>query len=216
MDTAAAAAIARAKGAKRTGVRLGHWLSAEQATTLLNGPDLTTIKGVRDSAILALLVGAGLRRSELAGLNCAHIQHREGRWLIEDLLGKHGRFRSVPIPLWAYAAVARWQAAADITEGAVFRSVTRHGRVRPRRISPQAVFEIVRTYSDALNFRIAPHDLRRSFARLAHRGQAPIEQIQLSLGHASIVTTELYLGVKQDLLDAPCDRLNISVMPGNS
>jgi len=209
MDTAAAAGIARAKGAKRSGVRLGHWLSAEQAARLLELPDLTTIKGIRDSAVLALLVGAGLRRSELSGLNCAHIQEREGRWLIADLLGKHGRIRSVPIPLWAYSAVVRWEAAAAITDGAVFRPVTRHGHVAPRRISPQAVFEIVTSYAETLRFPVGPHDLRRSFARLAYFGKAPLEQIQLSLGHASVVTTELYLGVKQNLLDAPCDRLGV-------
>jgi integrase len=50
---------------------------------------------------------------------------------------------------------------------------------------------------------------RRSFAKLAHKGRAPLEQIQLSLGHASIVTTERYLGVRQDLVDAPCDHLGI-------
>ena len=56
---------------------------------------------------------------------------------------------------------------------------------------------------------MAPHDLRRTFAKLAHKGKAAIEQIQLSLGHASIVTTEKYLGVRQDLQDAPCDHLGL-------
>lgn len=56
---------------------------------------------------------------------------------------------------------------------------------------------------------IAPHDLRRTFAKLAHQGRAALEQIQISLGHASIQTTERYLGVEQDLLDAPCDHLGI-------
>src|ERR1700674_4362232 len=77
-----AAGIARAKGAKRSGVRLGNWLTAEQAERLLALPDLTTIKGIRDSAVLAVLVGAGLRRSELAALNVDHVQNRESRWLI--------------------------------------------------------------------------------------------------------------------------------------
>jgi integrase len=57
--------------------------------------------------------------------------------------------------------------------------------------------------------KLAPHDLRRTFAKLAHKGRAPLEQIQLSLGHASIQTTERYLGVRQDLQDAPCDYLGI-------
>ena len=52
---------------------------------------------------------------------------------------------------------------------------------------------------------------RRTFAELAHRGRAPLEQIQLSLGHESILTTERYLNVRQDLADAPCDRLGIEL-----
>lgn len=59
--------------------------------------------------------------------------------------------------------------------------------------------------------KLAPHDLRRTFAMLAHKGRAALEQIQLSLGHASITTTERYLGVRQDLTDAPCDHLGIKV-----
>jgi integrase/recombinase XerD len=209
-----AAGIARAKGAKRSGVRLGHWLTAEQADRLLALPDLTTIKGIRDSAVLAVLVGAGLRRSELAALNVDHVQNRESRWLIADLVGKHGRIRSVPIPLWAHAAILRWEAAASITDGAMFRGVNRHGHVMQRRISAQAVFEIVKSNAGRLEFEVGPHDLRRSFARLAHLGHAPLEQIQLSLGHASVVTTEIYLGVKQNLHDAPCDHLGL--MPGSN
>jgi integrase len=73
---------------------------------------------------------------------------------------------------------------------------------------------IVKTYAD--HSIVRPHDLRRSFARLAHTGQAPLEEIQLSLGHASVVTTELYLGVKQNLHDAPCDRLGIAPMSNGS
>jgi site-specific recombinase XerD len=208
-----AAGIARAKGAKRSGVRLGHWLTAEQVAKLLAAPDLTTIKGIRDSAVLALLVGAGLRRSELAALNCNHFQLREGRWLIADLAGKQGRIRTVPIPRWAHRAVTRWVVTAGITEGAVFRGVTRHGQVTSCRLSPQAAFEIVKSYADKLGYEVSPHDLRRSFARLAHLGQAPLEQIQLSLGYASVVTTEIYLGIKQNLADAPCDHLGL--MAGN-
>ena len=90
MDPALASGIARAKGVRRSGVRLGHWLTAEQAERLLTLPNLETIKGVRDAAVLALLVGAGLRRVELAGLDCTHIQDREGRWLIADLISNKG------------------------------------------------------------------------------------------------------------------------------
>ena len=205
-----AAGIERAKGVRQCGVRLGHWLTAEQAEQLLSLPDLTSLKGNRDSALLALLLGSGLRRSELVGLNVAHIQMRDERWLIADLVGKNGRMRTVPIPGWASAAIVRWLAAAGIAAGPIFRGIRRYGEISDRPLSPQAVLSIVATYATRLHLAIRPHDVRRSFARLAHIGQAPIEQIQLSLGHASVVTTEIYLGVRQNLRDAPCDHLGIT------
>ena len=62
----------------------------------------------------------------------------------------------------------------------------------------------LRKYTSELGFaNLAPHDLRRTYARLAHKGRAKLEQIQLSLGHASVQTTERHLGVKQNLVDAP-------------
>lgn len=206
-----AAGIARAKGAKQSGVRLGHWLTAAEAEKLLSAPAPDTTKGRRDRAVLALLIGAGLRRSEVVALNCSHIQHRDGRWLVADLVGKHGRIRSVPLPPWAHAALECWTDAAAICEGPVFRGLTRHGRISAKRLSAQAVFTIVKEYAEKLGLPARPHDLRRTFAKLAHVGQAPLEQIQFSLGHASAVTTEIYLGLRQDLQDAPCDHLGLRV-----
>jgi integrase len=145
----------------------------------------------------------------VSGLDWQHIQQREGRWLLADLIGKQGRIRSVPIPEWAYAAVSGWREAAGLVDGPVFRSLTRHGYVAHGRLSSQAVFLIVKSYAKKLGISASPHDLRRTFAKLAHVGRSPLEQIQLSLGHASVVTTEMYLGVKQDLRDAPCDRLEL-------
>ena len=77
-------------------------------------------------------------------------------------------------------------------------------------VSSQAVFETVIRYARLAGLgKVTPHDLRRTFAKLAHQGRAPLEQIQISLGHASIQTTERYLGLQQNLHDAPCDRLGI-------
>src|SRR5438270_4235111 len=89
--------ITRVKGVKSKGVRLGNWLTVRQAQALLNTPDISTTKGLRDRAILAVLLGCGLRRSEVAALTFANIQQRDGRSCIVDLLGKHGRFRTVPM-----------------------------------------------------------------------------------------------------------------------
>jgi site-specific recombinase XerD len=63
----------------------------------LNSPDATTEKGLRDRAILAVLQGCGLRRSEV-GLTMAHVKQKDGRWCIVDLVGKHDRVRAIPVP----------------------------------------------------------------------------------------------------------------------
>src|SRR5580704_17009748 len=103
-----AAGIARVKSVKSIGVRMGNWLSLKQAQVLLNAPDITTTKGLRDRAIIAVLLGCGLRRSEVAALTLKHIQQRDGRWCIVDLVGKHGRVRTVPMPLWVKLAIDAW------------------------------------------------------------------------------------------------------------
>jgi integrase len=150
-----------------------------------------------------------LRRSELAALSIEHIQQRNGRWVIVDLIGKGLRVRSVPMPSWAKTAADRWTESVGITAGRVFRAINKADRLVSDRMTPQSIFEIVQRYSRVLGVPVAPHDLRRTFAKLAHRGQAPIEQIQRSLGHASLQTTERYLGLEQDLVDAPCDHLGV-------
>ena len=91
----------------------------------------------------------------------------------------------------------------------MLRRVSKAGRVGPGPLGAQSIFETVAGYGDLIGVRITPHDLRRTFAKLAHQGRAPLEQIQISLGHASIQTTERYLGLKQNLHDAPCDRLGL-------
>ena len=160
--------------------------------------------------LLGLLVGCGLRRGELAGLDFQDVAQREGRWAIVDLVGKHGRVRNVPMPSCAKAALDGWASAAGISTGAVLRRVDKGGRVGPGPITAQGIFEAVVSYARKAGLgRITPHDLRRTFAKLAHLVRAPFEQIQISLGHASIQTTERYLGLRQNLHDAPCDRLGL-------
>ena len=153
-----------------------------------------------------MLVAAG----DLARLEFTDVAQREGRWAIVDLVGKHGRVRTVPMQSRAKTALDGWASAAGIDSRAVLRRVDKGGRVGPGPITPQGVFEAVVGYARKAGLgMITPHDLRRTFAKLAHLGRAPLEQIQIFLGHASIQTTESYLGLKQNLHGAPCDRLGI-------
>jgi site-specific recombinase XerD len=214
MNETTANGIARVKGVRAEGTRAGNWLSREQAQTLLDAPDARTLKGLRDRALLAVLIGCGLRRQEAALLTLAHIQAREGRAVLVDLVGKRNKVRSVPMPQFAKRAVDAWTRAAHIAGGRVFRSVNKAGQVGGDSMTAQAIRDAVRQYADALGLgTIAPHDLRRTFAKLAHKGGSGLDQIQLSLGHASIKTTEKYLGVAQNLHDAPCDRLGLHDSP---
>lgn len=212
MDPVLAASVANVKGVTTGGQRLGNWLTREQAQALLNAPDTRTLKGKRDQAILATLLGAGLRRTEAARLRFEDIQQRNGRWVLVDIVGKRNKTRSIPFPSWAKVAIDRWTKTAGRHQGRVFVRLTRGGRIGGGSLTPQAIYNVVSEYAKACGFDgLAAHDLRRTFAHLALDGGASIEQIQLSLGHASIETTERYLGIEQDLHDAPCDRLGLKL-----
>jgi site-specific recombinase XerD len=94
-----AASIRRVKGAKRLGMRLGNWLTAEQGRSLLSVPSSDSIRDKRDHAILSLLLGCGLRRAELTVLTLGHLQMRDEHWAIVNLHGKGSHIRTVPVPL---------------------------------------------------------------------------------------------------------------------
>jgi len=81
-----AAGIRRVKGAKKLGMRLGNWLTVEEARALWQLTNMHSVKGKRDRAILAVLLECGLRRRELIDLTLDHIQRREDHWAILDLV----------------------------------------------------------------------------------------------------------------------------------
>ncbi len=137
---------------------------------------------------MAVLLGRGLRREECAAIQMEHIQQREGRWVIIELVGKRSKTRSVPMPAWAKAAIDAYLSAGVITSGPLFRPMRRGDNLLAGPMTSQAVFDVVRSYVGAIGIEVRPHDLRRTFAKLAHKGNSPIEQIQLSLGHSSVQT----------------------------
>ncbi len=143
---------------RQEGVRSGNWLTREEAQALLNTPDIASRKGVRDRALLAVFLGAGLRREEVSNLTFRHVQQREGRWVIVDIAGKRGKVRSVPIPAWVKVALDAWRAAAEVSPedaGYVFRALRRGGRLDGDSLSAQAI-----------------RDAHRAARSAAHLGQA--------------------------------------------
>jgi site-specific recombinase XerD len=107
-------------------------------------------------------------------------------------------------------AIDAWTTAAAITRGRVFRAINKAGRIWGDGMSPKVLWDVVRAaVAHAGIEKLAPHDLRRTCARLCHLAGGELEQIQFLLGHVSVQTTERYLGCKQKLRCAVNDRLGI-------
>ena len=96
------------KGVRRLGVRLGDWLTADRGRRLLRQNDLMTVRERRDHAMLAVLIGCGLRRGELLALRLESLQQREEHWVVADLVGKGGHVRTVPVPTWVKVTIDTW------------------------------------------------------------------------------------------------------------
>jgi integrase/recombinase XerD len=155
----------------------------------------------------------GLRRDELVRLEVRHLQLREERWVLLDIQGKGRRVRAVPVPLWVKQLLDRWLQESEVTEGPLFRTLRKGGKLGPpEAVSEDLVYTLVRRCGSAIGHPdLTPHDLRRTCAKLCRKAGGELEQIQLLLGHASIQTTERYLGTKQDLVQAVNDRVKIRI-----
>lgn len=130
-----------------------------------------------------------------------------------DIVGKRNKVRTVPIKPPVKVLLDEWTKAVEITAGSIWRGFRKGNHILgDPGISSQAVWRVVEEYAlPTLGFRIAPHDLRRTYAKLAHKGGAAIEQISLNLGHGSVTTTEKYLGVDLDMDHAPSDYIDVSL-----
>lgn len=198
LDHQTAYGIAQVANEKKHGQKLGNWLTEEQAIRLVQ-----SIKGQRDKALVGLLLGAGLRRTEALLVKWAHIQYREGR-MVAEIHGKGNKPRVIAIPKWAEVELLRLKEQSylgqDMAGAYVFGG-----------ISGQRIYEIVVNWAKKAGYEFSPHDLRRSFARIARNKGASLESIQAQLGHSSIVTTSLYVGQTEHIKpgEAACDRWNV-------
>jgi len=120
--------------------------------------------------------------------------------------------RTAPLPTWVKVAIDAWS-LRWARGGPVFRPVTRGGRAVGERLGEKVVWQMLQHYAEAVGVpRLAPHDLRRTCAKLCRAAVGELEQIQLLLGHASVQTAERYLGTKQDLVRAPNDAIKLSIV----
>jgi site-specific recombinase XerD len=216
------ASVLAIRGLKVSGTRTLTWLTQDETQKLLSLPDKTTLRGSRDHAILAVLFQCGLRRSEVTSLTVEHLVQEEDRCLIKNLEGKHRHTRDVTVPRFTERAIDEWMSRSGIVEGKLFRAVNKNSRVWGVGLTPEAVLQIVRSYSKDCEFDgqskysrrgvaskgITPHDARRTFAQLCRKKDGNLEEIRDLLGHKSISTTEKYLGKVRHIRHAVNDRLD--------
>jgi integrase len=124
--------------------------------------------------------------------------------------GRETGFVRLPSLPGSKQAIDAWTAAAGITQGKIFRAVRKGGKVWGEDLTPGAVLQIVQQYARAMGLeKLAPHDMRRTCAKLCRKRGGDLEQIKFLLGHASIQTTERYLGAEQDFVSAVNDNLGL-------
>jgi len=191
---------------KRRKMEASRWLTQGQVTKLMN--DLHTLDStpsdLRNGALIAVLLGCGLRRAEAARARVGNLSFREDRRVIQNLMTKGGKVRTIGIPSWTWTFLDRW-----------LKSLGKEGRNKEsllfprldheqtnRSTQPMAGFSIQRIVRDCGSLidldDLSPHDLRRTYAQLALKNGADIMMVQEGLGHSDLKTTQLYLRTMAD------------------
>lgn len=176
-------------------------LSRAQANALMRAPGTNTLVGLRDTAMICLMLCTGIREAELCDLDVSDLRQRLGgelALLVRE--GKGSKQRLIPYgPLdWALVVADWWMDAAGITQGAVFRGIRRGGKtVYNSRITTRSINRILNKYIlsiDGVPRTVNPHDLRRTYARRAYEMGMDVLRIQQNLGHSTTDTTLRYIG----------------------
>jgi integrase/recombinase XerD len=178
---------------------LPHPLTVDEVAAIVEAPRTDEPAGLRDRAILELLYGAGLRISELTGLDVDDLD-LEGAAV--RVLGKGGKEREVPVgrmardAIDAYLTRARLLLASPRSRAALFLNA------RGGRLTRQSCARLLDAHAHAAGIRrrVTPHDLRHSFATHLLEGGADVRVVQELLGHASVATTQIYTLVTNEHL----------------
>ena len=183
----------------KLGRKLPDVLNIYEVERLLLGPDVETPLGLRDRALLEMLYGAGLRVSELTGLERSH--------LLFDLevvrvIGKGSRERIVPIGTEGVEWVNRYLTGARVDLSRLASGDTVFLNFRGGAMSRMGVWKILRRYVQDAGIRktVSPHTMRHSFATHLLEGGADLRAVQEMLGHVDISTTQIYTHVDREYL----------------
>jgi integrase/recombinase XerD len=170
-------------------------LTVDEAIHLVEAPDITTIKGRRDSALLEFLYATGARVSEAVGVDLGHIDLEDK---VVIVTGKGAKQRLVPIGGKAVVAISRWLPDRLNLVRSSQRGDPLFLNLRGRRLSRQGTFEVVRANARKAGIqdqKVSPHVLRHSAATHMVEAGADLRTVQEILGHATISTTQIYTKV---------------------
>lgn len=176
-------------------------LTTSQANALLRQPDVTTLSGLRDLALISLILCTGIREMEVVNLKVDDLRQALGGELaLRVQNGKGNKSRLVPYGEldWCLVVVDRWLGIANIADEAVFRGFYKgNRRIRNTALTERAILDILNNYPIAINGEkktVKPHDLRRTYARRLYEAGMDIVAIQQNMGHANLKTTLEYIG----------------------
>ncbi len=203
-------------------------LKPYQVSALAQAPGISTLRGLRDTALMTLMVCSGIRAAEAAALQVKDLRQQLGGELsLRVREGKGGKQRLIPYgPLdWCLMYVDAWLREAEIKAGQVFRGIRRGGKtVRATGIGAWTVNDIMNAYPisiDGALCLVKPHDLRRTYARNAYDFGMDLERIRQNLGHTSLQTTQTYIGELDgrdrhppNMFSPPHDKHSLALLTG--
>ncbi len=175
-------------------------LTADQANRLMQVPGTDTPRGLRDTALIALMLCTGLREAELCNLDVPDLRQQLGQALaLYVRSGKGCKARLIPYGDldWVLVIVETWLHLAGIQAGPVFRGYYKAKTLREDRLTTRTVQNILGDYPLVIEGKVVtvkPHDLRRTYARRLYEAGVDLVAIQQNLGHADTKTTLGYIG----------------------
>lgn len=182
----------------KTNKTIPEVLTSEDISRLLSAPDMSKKEGIRDKAILELLYSAGLRVSELAGLELTDINLDER---VLRCFGKGSKERLVPIGDYVVETLSDY---IDIRKTFLKKDFSQHLFITRlgRKFTRAGIWKVVKNYARKAKIEkdVYPHIFRHSFATHLLAGGADLRSVQEMLGHADISTTQIYTHVDKTRL----------------
>ncbi|MCY4466960.1 MAG: tyrosine-type recombinase/integrase [Chloroflexi bacterium] len=205
-------------------------LKPYQVNALLGAPGISSLRGLRDTALMTLMVCTGIRAAEAAALHVDDLRQQLGGELsLRVREGKGGKQRLIPYgPLnWCLMYMEAWLQAAQIKAGPVFRRILKGNRsIGAKGIGAWTVNDIMNNYPISMDGAlrlVKPHDLRRTYARNAYDFGMDLERIRQNLGHASLQTTQTYIGALDgrdrhppNMFRPPHDQHSLALLTGSA